>query len=79
MWNTAKINISTHISSKQLEVKNSNFYTMKQKESCGDKEKYKAPQVDLFQLPGQSILVYLSASLPDEIEEGDEDTFLPVQ
>ncbi|MBF1379832.1 MAG: hypothetical protein HXN24_07485 [Porphyromonas sp.] len=52
---------------------------MKQKESCGDKEKYKAPQVDLFQLPGQSILVYLSASLPDEIEEGDEDTFLPVQ
>lgn len=62
-----------------MEVKNSNFYTMKQKESCGDKEKYKAPQVDLFQLPGQSILDYVSVTLPDEIEEGDEDTFLPAK
>lgn len=52
---------------------------MKQKESCGDKEKYKAPQVDLFQLPGQSILDYVSVTLPDEIEEGDEDTFLPAK
>lgn len=77
MWNTAKINISTHISSKQLEVKNSNFYTMKQRESCGDKEKYKTPQVDLFQISSQSILNYVSVTLPDEIEEGDEDTFEP--
>jgi len=56
-----------------------NYYIQVLQHLWNDKEKYKAPQVDLFQLPGQSILVYLSASLPDEIEEGDEDTFLPVQ
>jgi len=50
---------------------------MKQRESCGDKEKYETPQVDLFQISSQSILVSGSATLPDGIEEGDEDTFLP--
>ena len=51
---------------------------MTKKKSCGDSEKYEVPQVDLFQISGQSILDYLSTTLPDGVEEGDEDTFLPI-
>ncbi len=59
-------------------IENIIFYTMTKKKSCGDSEKYEVPQVDLFQISGQSILDYLSTTLPDGVEEGDEDTFLPI-
>lgn len=54
------------------------FFSMKQIELCGLHLPYEAPQAELLYVTsGQSILVSGSATLPDGIEEGDEDTFLP--
>ena len=51
---------------------------MRQIELCGLHLPYEAPQAELLYVTsGQSILVSGSATLPDGIEEGDEDTFLP--
>lgn len=51
---------------------------MKQNESCGLYGSYEAPQAELLEMIfGQSILISGSGTLPDGIDEGDEDTFLP--
>ena len=51
---------------------------MKQNESCGLYGPYEAPRAELLEMIfGQSILISGSGTLPDSLEEGDEDTFLP--
>ena len=51
---------------------------MKQNESCGLYGQYEAPRAELLEMIfGQSILISGSGTLPDGIDEGDEDTFLP--
>lgn len=51
---------------------------MKQNESCGLYDPYEAPRVEVLEVVfGQSILISGSGTLPDGIDEGDEDTFLP--
>ena len=49
---------------------------MKQAEACGLHRPYEAPRAELLEMIfGQSILVSGSGTLPDSLEEGDEDTF----
>ena len=51
---------------------------MRQTESCGLYGPYEAPRAELLEMIfGQSILISGSGTLPDSLEEGDEDTFLP--
>ena len=51
---------------------------MKQAEACGLHRPYEAPRAELLEMIfGQSILISGSGTLPDGIDEGDEDTFLP--
>ena len=51
---------------------------MRQNEACGLHRPYEAPRAELLEMIfGQSILVSGSGTLPDGLEEGDEDTFLP--
>ena len=51
---------------------------MRQTEACGLHCPYEAPRAELLEMIfGQSILISGSGTLPDGLEEGDEDTFLP--
>ena len=51
---------------------------MRQTEACGLYGPYEAPRAELLEMIfGQSILISGSGTLPDSLEEGDEDTFLP--
>ena len=51
---------------------------MKQNESCGLYGPYEAPRAEFLNVAlGQSILIAGSGTLPDGIDEGDDDTFLP--
>ena len=51
---------------------------MKQTEAYGVHCPYEAPRAELLEMIfGQSILISGSGTLPDGIDEGDEDTFLP--
>lgn len=73
--NSTRFNYSSHAPLRGCEPI---FYLMKQIELCGLHLPYEAPQAELLYVTsGQSILVSGSATLPDGIEEGDEDTFLP--
>lgn len=52
---------------------------MKQTEFLGRRASYEAPQVEPLDVAtGQSILISGSGTLPDGIDEGDDDTFLPL-
>ena len=51
---------------------------MKQIETSGARAPYEAPGTEVYGVAlGQSILISGSGTLPDGLEEGDEDTFLP--
>ena len=51
---------------------------MRQTEACGLHCPYETPRAELLEMIfGQSILISGSGTLPDSLEEGDEDTFLP--
>ena len=51
---------------------------MKQTETSGARAPYEAPWAEVYGVAlGQSILISGSGTLPDGLEEGDEDTFLP--
>ncbi len=51
---------------------------MKQVETNRLRVPYEAPQAEFLPTAlGQSILISGSGSLPDSLDEGDEDTFLP--
>ncbi|MBF1404996.1 MAG: hypothetical protein HXN23_01890 [Porphyromonas sp.] len=51
---------------------------MKQVDTNRFRVPYEAPQAEFLPTAlGQSILISGSGSLPDSLDEGDEDTFLP--
>lgn len=51
---------------------------MKQIETSGARAPYEAPWAEVYDVAsGQSILISGSGTLPNALEEGDEDTFLP--
>lgn len=51
---------------------------MKEIEASGARAPYEAPWAEVYDVAsGQSILISGSGTLPDGLEEGDEDTFLP--
>lgn len=51
---------------------------MKQVDTNRLRVPYEAPQAEFLPTAlGQSILISGSSSLPDSLDEGDEDTFLP--
>lgn len=52
------------------------YYSMKQNESFGFQAQYEAPRAEFLNVAlGQSILIAGSGTLPDGIDEGDDDTF----
>lgn len=54
------------------------YQSMKQNESFGFQAQYEAPRAEFLNVAlGQSILIAGSGTLPDGIDEGDDDTFLP--
>ena len=51
---------------------------MKEIEASGARAPYEAPWAEVYDVAfGQSILISGSGTLPDALEEGDEDTFEP--
>ena len=54
------------------------YQSTKQNESFGFQAQYEAPRAEFLNVAlGQSILIAGSGTLPDGIDEGDDDTFLP--
>lgn len=52
------------------------YQSMKQNESFGFQAQYEAPRAEFLNVAlGQSILIAGSGTLPDGIDEGDDDTF----